>query len=71
MTSKVVNLTSVCIIQLDNTFSESLLTWFSNNHLIEKVCYMKLLEFLCTSSFYQNGDLEAITDTNDFAKAMD
>ena len=70
-TSRVVNSSSVCIIQLDNTFSESLLTWFSNNHLIEKARYIKLLKLLCASFFYQNRDLEVITNTNDFIKAMD
>ena len=70
-TTRVVNLSSVRIKRLDNTFSESLLPWFSNNHLIKKACCMKSLKLLRVSSFYQNRDLEAITDTNDFAKAMD
>ena len=32
---------------------------------------MKSFKLLLVSSFYQNGDLEANTDTNDLSKAMD
>ena len=54
MTSRVVKLSSVCIKQLDDMFSKSLILipWFSNNHLIEKAHYMNLLKLLCFSSFY-------------------
>ena len=70
-TSRVVNLSSVLVKWLDNMFSESLLPWFYNDHLMKKAHCTKLLKLIRVSSFYRNRDLEAITDTNDFAKVMD
>ena len=58
-TTRVVNLSSVRIKQLDNTFSESPLPWFSND---------KLLKLLHVLSFYWNRDLEANTDTITYPK---
>ena len=63
-TSRVVNLSSVHVKWLDNTFSESLPPWFYNNHLIVKAHGVKFSKFLWFSSFCQNIDL-------DLAKAMD